>query len=99
MDSNDLLDEISRRVLTNLQPHITDILSNHMNKSQDRTLDIRQAAEHLCISDKTLYTMCKQKKIPHRRLGSRITFSLSSLEAWGREQERINYRPSGGIAT
>lgn len=95
MNSNDLLDEISRRVLTNLQPYITDILSNQMSISQDRTLDIPQAAEHLGISDKTLYTMCKQKKIPHRRLGSRITFSLSSLDAWGREQERINYNPEG----
>ncbi|SPY16944.1 DNA binding domain, excisionase family [Paenibacillus polymyxa] len=94
MDNKDLLDEISKRVLAKIQPDIIDFLSNQMNISQDRKLDVAQASEYLGIADKTLYTMCKKKIIPHRRYGTRIMFSSAALDAWGREQDRLNYQPN-----
>ncbi|ARF70446.1 hypothetical protein B7C51_08570 [Paenibacillus larvae subsp. pulvifaciens] len=65
-----------------------------MGLNQDKVLDVKEVAEIYGISDKKLYDMCKKKQIPHRRLGSRIVFSSSALDAWGREQDKKNYQPN-----
>ncbi|GIP57877.1 helix-turn-helix domain-containing protein [Paenibacillus woosongensis] len=65
------------RILASLPTYVT-----------DRTLDVREAAELLGVSEKLIYRMCQEGSIPHERFGisgSRkpaIKFRLSDLEAW-----------------
>ncbi|ARF66711.1 DNA-binding protein [Paenibacillus larvae subsp. pulvifaciens] len=64
----------------------------------DRTLTFSEACEYLRISDYTLRQLCREKRIPHRGIGSegsrkpKYLFSTVSLDRWVREQEERNYR-------
>lgn len=70
------------------EQRITALLPAHV----DRTLDVREAAKHIGISEKLIYSLCKTNDIPHERYGvsgSRrptIKIRLSDLEAWRAEQ-------------
>ena len=81
-------DQVEKKIMNRLQ---------HL-KINDRTLDIKEAAEYTRISEKSLYRMCQEKQIPHIRAGSigsqkpKILFRMSSLSNWMEEQERQNYR-------
>ncbi|WP_025718428.1 helix-turn-helix domain-containing protein [Paenibacillus sp. 1-18] len=66
-----------------------------LNAATDKTLNAIQASEYLGISEKTLYNMCKKKLIPHRKFGAKLMFSTLALDAWGREQDKVNYQPRG----
>lgn len=80
--------EAERRVLERIQ----------LNQAADRTLDLREAAEYLRVSDSTLRRMCREKAIPHRTHGApgsknpRYLFSSASLDRWKRGEEQRNYR-------
>ncbi|MFD2924205.1 helix-turn-helix domain-containing protein [Halobacillus naozhouensis] len=52
-----------------------------------RTMTVNDAAEYLGVCTDTIYTMVKQKQIPHFRLRRRILFSQETIDAWIREQE------------
>lgn len=80
---------------TLVEAYVEEIIKNHdvPTVSSDRTLDIKEAAEYMGVSQKTLYNMCSKKKIPHRKLGARILFSLMALDRWGKEQDYANYLP------
>ncbi|MMZ58291.1 Helix-turn-helix domain protein [compost metagenome] len=67
-------------------------LMERLNTAADKRLNVKQAAEYLGISEKLLYDMCKKKQIPHRKFGTRIVFSSAALDAWGREQDKVNYQ-------
>ncbi len=60
---------------------------------QDRTLNSREAADHLGISTQTLYKLCAEKRIKHIPVGSlrstkpEFRFRQSVLDTWMREQE------------
>jgi excisionase family DNA binding protein len=45
-------------------------------------LTLRQAASVLSCSTVTMYRLCAEGKIPHRRLGVRYLFRLDELVAW-----------------
>ncbi|AHD04681.1 helix-turn-helix domain-containing protein [Paenibacillus larvae] len=90
----EVLDTIVERVATQIQPEIVKRLSFELPVTRDKILDVQEVAEQLGVSVKTLYDMCKKKKIPHRRVGTRILFSSSALDAWGREQDKKNYQPN-----
>nr|WP_145402985.1 helix-turn-helix domain-containing protein [Paenibacillus xylanexedens] len=91
--ASQFVESIVRQVESSIKEQLENI--NHSSFSNDRSLNIADASNYLGVSDKTLYLMCKKKQIPHRRFGSKIVFSLASLDAWGREQDKLNYQPEG----
>ncbi|MGJ9460072.1 helix-turn-helix domain-containing protein [Oceanobacillus sp. CF4.6] len=47
----------------------------------------KEAAEYLGVHTDTIYTMVRQKEIPHFRLRRRIMFSKPAIDGWIRNQE------------
>ncbi|MEK5167171.1 helix-turn-helix domain-containing protein [Paenibacillus sp. FSL R5-0527] len=75
--------EAEKRIMANIRNPIV---------KHDEIIDVNEAAKMLKVSPQTLYGLCRQKKIPHRKLGNRTVFSVNALESWGREQDELNYR-------
>jgi len=48
---------------------------------------VKQAADYLGVHQDTIYTMVRQKEIPHFRLRRRIMFSKQAINDWIRQQE------------
>jgi excisionase family DNA binding protein len=40
------------------------------------------AAAHLCCRRQRIYDLVAQRRIPHRKEGTRLLFKLSHLDAW-----------------
>jgi len=57
---------------------------------QDR-MTVVQTADYLGVHTDTIYTMVRQKEIPHFRLRRRIMFSKGAIDGWIREQEQRSY--------
>ncbi|MNW58955.1 Helix-turn-helix domain protein [compost metagenome] len=96
--------------MTSLEKAIADIVALHVAEAEkrileslsaasDRTLSFSEACDYLHMSDYTLRSLCKAKRIPHRTVGAdgskspRYLFSTVSLDKWKREEEARNYRP------
>lgn len=62
----------------------------------DRVLDVKEAAQHMGLDEKTLYRLCQEKRLPHIRAGQtnskrpRILLRQSTLDRWLREQEEAS---------
>ncbi|ARF67260.1 DNA-binding protein [Paenibacillus larvae subsp. pulvifaciens] len=71
-----------------------------LSVAEDKTLTFNEACEHLQISEHILRQLCREKRIPHRVIGSegsrkpKYLFSSVSLDRWVREQEERNYKRS-----
>lgn len=50
------------------------------------TFTVQEAAEYLGVCEDTIYTMVKQKEIPHFRVRRRIFFLKEKIDEWIREQ-------------
>ncbi len=46
------------------------------------TLTVTEAAELIGVSQTTVYTMAREKQIPHVRVRGRILFHRDVIEAW-----------------
>lgn len=46
------------------------------------TLTVAEAAELIGVSQTTVYTMAREKQIPHTRVRGRILFHRDVLEIW-----------------
>lgn len=96
------LEAVVDRVVEKILPGIIDQIISHLPSSQERTMDVLEAAEHIGISKELLYRMSAASQIPHIRIGvegtrkPKLLFSSLSLDNWKREQERENYRPAKG---
>ncbi|AST93041.1 MULTISPECIES: helix-turn-helix domain-containing protein [Sutcliffiella] len=53
-----------------------------------KTLNVQDVAEYLGVHSDTIYTMVRQKQIPHFRVRRRILFSIEAIDAWIRDQEQ-----------
>lgn len=51
----------------------------------EQLLDVRQAAEILCVKPKTLYAWVSRKQIPHRKLNSLVRFHRGELIEWTKQ--------------
>lgn len=58
----------------------------------DKIYTIEEAAVYLKCSTWSLYQMCKEKSIPHFRIGNRIRFTQEGLEKHIKHQEKMNCR-------
>lgn len=46
------------------------------------TLTVAEAAELIGVSQTTVYTMAREKQIPHARVRGRILFHRDVIESW-----------------
>jgi excisionase family DNA binding protein len=51
---------------------------------EDRIMSAPETAGYLGIQLQTLYGWARQRKIPHRRVGSNVYFSKNELDDWSR---------------
>lgn len=51
-----------------------------------KSVNYREAAEILGLSERTLRNMVSKKKLPHYKLGKSVRFSVAKLEAWMEER-------------
>lgn len=58
---------------------------------QRKTLTAHEIAQYIGVHVDTIYTMVKQKQIPHVRVRRRILFSVETIDAWIREQEEKSW--------
>lgn len=54
------------------------------------TLTVAEAAQIIGIHEDTLYTMVRQKQIPHVRCRRRILFRKETILLWMAQQEQAN---------
>ncbi|OMP67057.1 helix-turn-helix domain-containing protein [Domibacillus epiphyticus] len=54
---------------------------------QNQTWTVKQVAAYLSVHPDTIYTMVKEKQIPHFRVRSKIFFTKSAIDTWIRSQE------------
>jgi excisionase family DNA binding protein len=54
-----------------------------------KTLTVQEVAEYLGVHQDTIYTMVRQKQIPHFRIRRRILFHQASIDAWIDKQETM----------
>ncbi|MBN6889938.1 excisionase family DNA binding protein [Cytobacillus horneckiae] len=53
-----------------------------------KTLTAQEIAEYIGVSIDTIYTMVREKQIPHVRVRRRIFFSIETIDSWMRDQEQ-----------
>ncbi|MCC3358966.1 helix-turn-helix domain-containing protein [Bacillus sp. REN16] len=63
---------------------------------QRNTLTVEDVAQYLGVHRDIIYTMVRQKEIPHFRVRRRIFSSLETIEQWIREQEGSIHKNSIG---
>ncbi|MGD9678397.1 MAG: helix-turn-helix domain-containing protein [Vulcanibacillus sp.] len=61
------------------------------------TMDVKEVAAYIGVSEDTIYAMAKQKEIPHLRVRYRILFRKDSIDAWMNELEKKSL--SKGVVT
>jgi excisionase family DNA binding protein len=54
-----------------------------------KTMNVQEVAEYLGVHQDTIYTMVRQKQIPHFRIRRRILFNQVSIDAWIEKQETM----------
>lgn len=54
---------------------------------QRTTITAQEAADYIGVHIDTIYTMVRQKEIPHIRVRRRILFKVESIDAWLHQQE------------
>ncbi len=57
-------------------------------KMQRKTLTAQEVADYIGVHIDTIYTMVREKQIPHFRVRRRIFFSIETINAWMRDQEQ-----------
>lgn len=51
------------------------------------TLTVKEVANYLRVHTDMIYTLVRQKQIPHVRLGNRILFTKETIQSWIQDQE------------
>lgn len=59
-----------------------------VKKLNRKTLTAQEVADYIGVCIDTIYTMVREKQIPHLRVRRRIFFSVETIDAWMREQEQ-----------
>lgn len=66
------------------------IAKDHL-KVQRKTLTAQEVAEYIGVHPDTIYTMVREKQIPHFRVRRRIFFSMETINAWMRDLENKSF--------
>jgi len=46
------------------------------------TLTVTEIAEYIGLSSDMIYILCREKRIPHIRIGRRILFKRAAIDEW-----------------
>ena len=52
------------------------------------SLRLREAAQALSISERTLWSLCQRNEIPHVKTGRVVLFPIASLKQWLEEKTK-----------
>lgn len=55
----------------------------------------REASQAIGISERTLWTLTKAGKVPHKKIGNRTLYPKDAIKAWN-ELESIQWRANNG---
>jgi excisionase family DNA binding protein len=58
---------------------------------EKRYLEIRELAEYLGISVNTIYSWISQRKIPHKKLGRLVRFSVEEIDEWVKQNSVVTH--------
>lgn len=58
---------------------------------QRTTLTTEEVAKYLGVSRDLVYKLCREKKIPHIKIGARIMFKISTIDKWLSDLEENSY--------
>ncbi|TJZ40065.1 helix-turn-helix domain-containing protein [Priestia megaterium] len=51
------------------------------------TITVKEAAEYIGVSKDLIYSLVREKRIPHIRVGQRILFRKQTIDQWFSIQE------------
>lgn len=69
---------------------LAQMLKQQNISTENKTLDVKEAAAFFRVSTWMIYEMVRKKKIPFFRIGSRIFFKKDDLELMIKEQVQSN---------
>lgn len=55
----------------------------------DKIMTVEEVADWLQLSPNTIYNLCSDKKIPHRKIGGSLRFVKGRLILWLSEQDAV----------
>jgi len=94
MSTEDFIQQLKECILSDLQRSIqSEIDRLYKARISIATLSTEEAAEYIGVSKECLYTMVREKQIPHMHIGSafskkpNLRFRLSTLDSWMEERE------------
>ncbi|GLY11345.1 helix-turn-helix domain-containing protein [Pseudobacillus badius] len=53
-----------------------------------QTMTVQETADYLGVHTDTIYTMVREKQIPHFRVRRRIFFTVTAIDNWIQDQEQ-----------
>ncbi|WP_088033469.1 helix-turn-helix domain-containing protein [Evansella clarkii] len=53
---------------------------------QRQTMTVKEVADYIGVHTDTIYTMVREKQIPHLRVRARIFFSKETIDNWIKNQ-------------
>lgn len=65
---------------------------------QRNTLTTEEVAEYIGVHKDMIYTMVRQKQIPHFRVRRRILFNHETIDAWIQEQIKESVQTKEAVA-
>ncbi|WP_404452561.1 helix-turn-helix domain-containing protein [Virgibacillus necropolis] len=57
-----------------------------------QTITVKEVANYLGVHTDTIYALVKEKQIPHMKIGTRILFTMQSIDLWIQDQEYTSLR-------
>lgn len=63
---------------------IEQMMGGKATSDEDLIMSAPEAAEYLGIQLQTLYRWARERRVPHRRVGSNVYFSKNELDGWSR---------------
>ncbi len=62
-------------------------------KPERLTVNAREAAQMLGVSERTIFQLSKAGKLPHKRLGARVVYSIAALKKFIDEPDTETVKP------
>lgn len=69
-----------------------DPLTNHRQQAVRLTVNRREAAEMLGISERLLWAWTNAGEVPHVRIGARVLYPVEALKQWLEDRTRTRPR-------
>ena len=78
-----LLDDVAENLLTTLSKLV---ITMSTSPSEGEILTIKQVADYLKVTERTIYRLAGAKKIPAFKVGGTWRFSLADIDSWIKQQ-------------